>query len=77
MKRRYETTLQRAALLAERLHGLSPTAKLVGGFGYISMEETAVQSVKELKKDDVIRITMHDGTAEARVETVNLKTSEE
>ncbi|MBQ9871669.1 MAG: exodeoxyribonuclease VII large subunit [Eubacterium sp.] len=77
MKRRYETTLQRAALLAERLHGLSPTAKLVGGFGYVSREETAVQSVKELKKDDVIRITMHDGTAEARVETVNLKTSEE
>ena len=55
MKRRYETTLQRAALLAERLHGLSPTAKLVGGFGYVSREETAVQSVKELKKDGFVK----------------------
>ena len=67
MTRKLELTMQRAKLLAERLHGLSPTAKLVGGFGYISREDQPVRSVKELQPEDVIRITLHDGSAEARV----------
>ena len=67
MTRKLELTMQRAKLLAERLHGLSPTAKLVGGFGYISREDQPVRSVKELQPEDVIRITLHDGSAEAKV----------
>ena len=67
MQRKYERTVQRAAILAERLHGLSPTAKLVGGFGYLSKGGQPVRSVKELSPEDVIRITVHDGSAEARI----------
>ncbi len=67
MRRKYELTVQRAAILTERLHGLSPTARLVGGFGYITKDSAAVRSVKELEKDDRIRITLHDGTADARI----------
>ena len=67
MQRKYEQTKQRAAILAERLHGLSPTAKLVGGFGYITKDEQPVRSVTELKAEDEICIRLHDGTAKARV----------
>ena len=67
MQRKYELTAQRAALLAERLHGLSPTAKLVGGFGYFTKEGQPVRSISELRTDDVIRITLHDGERDAKI----------
>ena len=67
MQRKYEMTAQRAALLAERLHGLSPTAKLVGGFGYFTKEGQPVRSISELRTDDVIRITLHDGERDAKI----------
>ncbi len=67
MQRKYELTAQRAALLAERLHGLSPTAKLVGGFGYFTKEGQPVRSISELRTDDVIRITLHDGKRDAKI----------
>ena len=61
----------RYAIYATRLHGLSPTAKLVGGFGYVETEEgTALRSVDDVKKDSNIVITVSDGQISAVVDRV-------
>lgn len=66
--------IARYKLLAERLNGLSPTAKLVGGFGYLSHPdrdiETPVGSMEEIKPGDRIKITIHDGSALAKIEEI-------
>ena len=48
-------------VLTAQLHGLSPTAKLVKGFGYISFEDRPVVSVKNVRAGDRIEIRIHDG----------------
>lgn len=53
-------------LLAE-LNGLSPTAKLVGGFGYVTKENKPVKNVADVKPGDDINIRMHDGDITATV----------
>ena len=53
-------------LLAE-LNGLSPTAKLVGGFGYVTKENKPVKNVADVKPGDDINIRMHDGDIAATV----------
>ena len=53
-------------LLAE-LNGLSPTAKLVGGFGYVTKENKPVKNVVDVKSGDDINIRMHDGDITATV----------
>lgn len=55
----------------ERLNGLSPTAKLINGFGYISEGDKPVTGVDDVKQGDDITVTVHDGRIEAKViETV-------
>ena len=53
-------------LLAE-LNGLSPTAKLVGGFGYVTKDNKPVKNVADVKHGDDINIRMHDGDITATV----------
>ncbi|MBO4864464.1 MAG: exodeoxyribonuclease VII large subunit [Eubacterium sp.] len=54
-----------------RLDGLSPTAKLKGGYGYVeALDKSAkdmkpVRSVKDVKPGDKMNITMHDGVISA------------
>ena len=57
-KRRLEVSIA-------RLDGLSPTAKLRGGYGYIESGNKPVRSVKDVKTGDNIDITMHDGVISA------------
>ena len=72
MQKKAERTRQRALVLTERLHGLSPTAKLKGGFGYIESGGRAVGSASSVAKGDILTITLHDGTIRTEVqETVN------
>ena len=70
MKQKLQNACQRAELLTERLNGLSPTAKLVGGFGYISKEGGAIRSVEDVKVSDRFEVLIHDGTIEAEVRGV-------
>jgi exodeoxyribonuclease VII large subunit len=44
-----------------RLDGLSPTAKLKGGFGYISGKNQPILSASAVSVGDTIDITLHDG----------------
>lgn len=70
MDQKFLAAKQRAALLNERLNGLSPTAKLTGGFGYISKDGAAVLSAKDVQKKDRLEIVLKDGTIEATAERV-------
>lgn len=70
MKNKYDRYEHRVMLLAERLHGLSPSAKLINGFGYIEKTGTPVTTIKEIEKGDYITIRVHDGLIETRVTDV-------
>ncbi len=55
-------------LLTARLHGLSPTAKLVGGFGYVAEKQgLPVTGVSQVSSGDSVSVTMHDGVMHAQV----------
>ena len=65
MKNKYDRYEHRVMLLAERLHGLSPSAKLINGFGYIEKTGTPVTTIKEIEKDDkvytLVKVTLITG----------------
>ena len=58
---------QQLKLKTVTLHGLSPTAKLVNGYGYITKKNVAVKDIEKLQKDDIISITMASGSKKAQV----------
>lgn len=70
MNKKYQDSYHRLELLATKLDGLSPTAKLVKGFGYIESGGKPVTDAKSCNVGDKISITVHDGTINARVEEV-------
>lgn len=50
-------------ILLTRLNGLSPTAKLVGGYGYIEGENSKpICSVEDIEEKDGFSVTLWDGT---------------
>jgi len=57
----------RYKLLVANLHGLSPTAKLINGFGYITGNEQTLTSVKNVKVGDPMHIVVHDGEVDATI----------
>lgn len=67
MNQKFEGYARRLEISIARLDGLSPTAKLKGGFGYIDKGGEAVTSVNDVVAGDKIAITVHDGTIEAEV----------
>ena len=70
LRNRYQ---HRLGLYAQRLHGLSPTAKLIGGYGYLSDQSgQPVVSAKHIAKGDEIQITISDGSLKTKVSEVTL-----
>lgn len=67
MQKKLEDRKHMLAIYAERLNGLSPTAKLVGGFGYVEAEGKPVLNAGDVSKGQDIRLTLHDGVIDARV----------
>ena len=57
----YERKRNRFSVLVAQLNGLSPTAKLVQGFGYISSKDKPVRSIEDVSKGDTVDIRIHDG----------------
>lgn len=57
----------RLALYIQRLKGASPLEKLGGGYAYVSDGGQPVKSVNDVKKDDVLEITVADGNIRAVV----------
>ncbi|MBO6107843.1 MAG: exodeoxyribonuclease VII large subunit [Eubacterium sp.] len=62
-----EKKKNRYTVLVTRLHGLSPTAKLVQGFGYITRDERPVTTVADIKQGDDLTVRIHDGTIHTKV----------
>ena len=60
----------RCDVLIARLNGLSPTAKLIQGFGYISKKDQPVKSIEDVKEEDELLIRIHDGEIRTRVLSV-------
>ena len=63
----FDRKKHRFELAAARLHGLSPTAKLVKGFGYISLAGAPLVSTEQVRTGDTLQIRIHDGELEAGV----------
>lgn len=64
---------RRCEVLIANLNGLSPTAKLVRGFGYISMKDKPLTSIAEVSEGDELSIRIHDGEISTRVVSVEKK----
>ena len=71
MERKFESKVHNYELLVARLDGLSPTAKLVNGFGYIESDGRPVTSASSLTAGDLVKITVNDGVIDATVNAVD------
>ena len=68
LRNRYQHRLE---LYAQRLQGLSPTAKLIGGYGYLSDQSgRPVVSATQISKGDEVQITISDGSIKTKVTQV-------
>lgn len=68
LRNRYQ---HRMELYAQRLHGLSPTAKLIGGYGYLSDQSgQPVLSTTQISEGDEVQITISDGSIKTKVTQV-------
>ena len=58
----------RLALLAGRLHGMSPLERLSRGFGFVTDKDgKPVASVKKLQKEEILSVRLTDGRVETRI----------
>ena len=70
MTSQLKTRRHQYEVLVARLHGLSPTSRLVDGFGYISHDDKPVTTVAGLKPGDHIKVRIHDGEIRSDVTEV-------
>ncbi len=60
-----DKTKQKYTLLLGKLDALSPLKTLERGYGIIKLDDKAITSIKDLKKDDLINIELKDGSKKA------------
>lgn len=63
----YNNKYTKYQIMVERLNGLSPTAKLINGFGYIDSDKGVVDTINTVDEGDMLHITIHDGSIDAKV----------
>ena len=72
MKNKMTDYQHKLELYTKELHGLSPTAKLINGFGYIEGSNgEPVTSVKKVMEGDQISLTISDGTIITKADQEN------
>ncbi len=76
MYQKLERSKYRFDLLRTRLHGSSPTAKLVCGYGYLTTTQGPLNTVAQVQEGDSLQVVIHDGSIQARVECVQSSTEE-
>ena len=69
-RQQFEARQNRFRLLLQELNGLSPTAKLVNGYGYISKDGKPLVSVQDVEKGDTLHLKIHDGEIRATAEEI-------
>ncbi|MCR4845980.1 MAG: exodeoxyribonuclease VII large subunit [Eubacterium sp.] len=65
MDGKFNSYKNRLGVAIARLDGLSPTAKLKNGFGYLESGGKPLESVSDVGSGDEIHITIHDGDLSA------------
>lgn len=74
MERRLILMRHRLELYYQKIEAKSPAKKLAGGFGYIETEqEKMLASVSEAEPGQKIKITMQDGSMEAKIIKIQLR----
>ena len=71
MERIFSEKKHNFEVLATKLHGLSPTAKLINGFGYITKNDLAVDSVENVSVKDKLKVRIHDGLIDTEVTKIS------
>lgn len=72
LNHKLQTRKHQLAIYLEKLNGLSPTRKLINGYGYITDEEDKpVMNIEQIKKDNTIQVTLLNGNFKAKVIRVN------
>ena len=66
-----ERSIHRFRVAVTEMNGLSPTAKLINGFGYITHEERPVLNVSDVQAGDEVSLTLHDGEILTEVQSVH------
>lgn len=73
---KYQKAFHRYEVMLAKLNGLSPTAKLTGGYGYIvNNDGNALQNTKDVAVGQDITITLWDGSINARVNHIRVNDS--
>lgn len=70
MKEKIRIKRQRVELAAERLAGLSPVARLEGGYSVASKDGCVIKEIAQVNSGDTISIDVTDGTILAQVQDV-------
>ena len=85
IRTKYQKYERRLAVDVASLHGLSPTAKLINGFGYIEVKKESdgagvvsgpLRTITDVEEGDLISVTVSDGSLDAKVLGKNLYKSE-
>lgn len=57
-------------MLINKIDGLSPIKVLSRGYGYIESNNKVISNIKALKREDNIRLHMHNGYADCKIENI-------
>lgn len=72
IERKLKEAHHRLELYVTKLEGLSPLAKLKKGYALVTKDEgKPIQSIREVEKNDLLRISLLDGDIISRVEEVS------
>ena len=63
----YENKFKKTNHLIEKLEILNPLSSLKRGYAIIKKDDKCITSLKTIKKDDIISVTLKDGIAETKV----------
>ena len=63
----YENKFKKTNHLIEKLEILNPLSSLKRGYAIVKKDDKCITSLKTIKKDDIINVTLKDGIAEAKV----------
>ena len=70
-EKKYEKFKYKLDVYAAKIDALRPSAKLVGGFGYVEVGDEALTELEKVKVGDELKVTVKGGSLKAVVSEVN------
>ncbi|MBR4341575.1 MAG: exodeoxyribonuclease VII large subunit [Lachnospiraceae bacterium] len=71
IRQAFELRVHRFEVLLTKMNGLSPSAKLINGFGYITKEDRPLSDIEMAGIGDKIDIRIHNGLLKAEITEIN------